>query len=76
MSLSLEVDLNLAPPEQNDNDDTPEKPVCEYCRSDQVTFDASAYWDAQHQEFDFDILKDEVYCQNCDGKQRVDWIPL
>ena len=76
MTLSLEVDLQHEPPKQSEDDDTPEKPVCEHCHGDEITFDATAYWDAQHQEFQYDILFDEVYCQNCEGKQRVEWIPL
>ena len=76
MSLSPTVELNLAPPEQNEDDDTPEKPVCEYCRSDKITFDASAYWNSRDQQFEYDILFDEVYCPNCEGKHLVDWIPL
>ena len=76
MSLSPSVELNLMPLAQRVDDDSPEKPVCEYCRSDKITFDATAFWDAQHQQFEYDILFDEVYCQNCDGKQHVNWIPL
>ena len=76
MSLSLEIDLDLDQPERNEDDDSPEKPVCEYCRSGEITFDATAYWNSRDQQFEYDILFDEVYCPNCDGKQRVEWIPL
>ena len=76
MTLSLEVDLLHEPPEPNDNEDSPEKPVCEYCRSDKITFDATAYWNSKEQQFEYDILFDEVYCQFCDGKQHVDWVSI
>ena len=76
MTLSLEVDLLHEPPEPNDDEDSPEKPVCEYCRSDKITFDATAYWDEKQQQFEYDIFRDKVYCQFCDGKQRVDWVSI
>lgn len=76
MTLSLEVDLLHEPPEPNDDEDSPEKPVCEYCRSDKITFDATAYWNSKEQQFEYDILFDEVYCQFCDGKQHVDWVSI
>ena len=76
MSLSLEVELNLTPLAQRVDDDSPEKPVCAHCHGDEVTFGATAYWDAQHQEFEYDIFDDKVHCPHCDGKQRVEWVPL
>ena len=76
MSLSPSVELNLAPQAQREDNDSPEKPVCEYCRSGEITFDASAYWNSRDQQFEYDILFDEVYCPNCDGKHRVEWVPL
>ena len=76
MSLSPTVELDLAPQAQRVDDDSPEKPVCAHCRSGEITFDATAYWNSRDQQFEYDILFDEVYCPNCDGKQRVEWIPL
>ena len=76
MSLSPTVELNLAPLAQRVDDDSPDKPVCAHCRGDKITFDATAYWNSRDQQFEYDILFDEVYCPNCDGKQRVEWIPL
>ena len=76
MSLSPTVELDLAPQAQRVDDDSPEKPVCAHCRGDEITFDATAFWDARHQQFQYDILDGRVYCPNCDGKQRVEWVPL
>ncbi len=76
MSPSLQVAVSLEEPSPAEEDGRPEKPVCEHCRSSAVTFDASACWDAKEQQFEYDILFDEVYCQHCEGKQRVDWIPV
>ena len=75
MSLALNVALSLAPQTQRE-DDAPEKPVCTNCRSTEITFDATAYWDAKQQQFEYDICDGKVFCLNCDGKQHVDWIPL
>ena len=74
MSLSPTVELNLALQAQRE-DDAQEKPVCARCRSTEITFDATAYWDARQQQFEYDVLDGKVYCQNCDGKQHADWIP-
>ena len=76
MSLSLEVALSLTPMAHREEGDPPSKPVCSRCQSSEVTFDATAYWNFRDQQFEYDILFDEVYCPNCDGKQRVEWVPL
>ena len=75
MSLSPSLELNLTPQAQREESDPPEKPVCSRCKSAEITFDATAYWDAKQQQFEYDILDSKVYCQNCDGKQHVNWIP-
>ena len=74
MSLSLEVELNLAPQAQRVDDDPPEKPVCSNCRSSDVTFDASAYWDAETQRFEYDIVKGNVFCLDCAEEHSPDWV--
>ena len=76
MTLNLEVAAALVEPTEDDEQDRPEKPVCANCRSIEITFDATAYWDAKEQQFEYDIFGDKVLCANCDGKQRVDWIPV
>ena len=74
MSLSPTVELRLTLQAQRD-DDAPQKPVCARCRSTEITFDATAYWDARQQQFEYDIFGEKALCLNCDGKQPVDWIP-
>ena len=74
MTLSLEVDLQHEPPDPDE--DSPEAAVCANCGSNKITFDATAYWDEKQQQFEYDIFRDKVYCQFCDGKQHVDWVPL
>ena len=75
MSPSLQVAVALEEPSTAEQNDRPEKPVCARCRSTEITFDATAWWDANKQQFEYDVLDGKVYCQNCDGRQRVDWIP-
>ena len=76
MSPSLEVTVSLDEPAEDEQQDRPEKPVCANCRSTEITFDATAYWDAEKQQFEYDIFGDKVLCTYCDGRQRVDWIPV
>ena len=71
MSLSPTVELNLSLQAQRE-DDAQEKPVCANCRSTEITFNATAYWDAKQQQFEYDVFGEKVLCLNCDGKQRVD----
>ena len=75
MSPSLQVTVGLAQLSPDEENDRPEKPVCANCRSTGITFDATACWDANQQRFEYDIFRDTVLCLNCDGRQRVDWIP-
>ena len=76
MSSSLEVAVALVEPTEDEEQDRSEKPVCANCRSTEITFDATAYWDAKEQQFEYDIFGDKVLCANCHGKQCVDWIPV
>ena len=76
MSLALEVNVTLAAEQPSEADDAPEKPVCANCRSSEITFDATAYWDAKQQQFEYDILDAKVFCVHCDGKQHVEWVAV
>ncbi len=76
MTLSLEVDLLHEPPDPDEDEDSPEAAVCANCGSNKITFDATAYWDEKQQQFEYDIFRDKVYCQFCDGKQHVDWVSI
>ncbi len=76
MSLSPTVELNLAPLAQREDDDSPEKPVCANCRGYNITFEATAYWDAETQRFEYNIVKGEVFCLDCAEDHRPDWVPL
>ena len=51
MSPSLQVAVALEEPSAAEQDDRPEKPVCARCRSTEITFDATAWWDANQQQF-------------------------
>ena len=44
--------------------DKREKPVCPKCGSDDVSFDATAHWDAERQTFTCDPC-DEAWCNAC-----------
>lgn len=76
MAPTLELSVALEPPADDQEQDRPEKPVCANCRSADISFDASAYWDAKEQQFAYDILRNQVLCVNCNGRQDVDWIPV
>ena len=74
MSLSLEVALSLTPQAHREEGDPPEKPVCSICQSSDVTFDASAWWDAETQRFEYDIVKGNVFCLDCAEEHSPDWV--
>ena len=76
MFPSLQVTVTLEEPSAAEEDDRPEKPVCARCRSTEITFAATAWWDAKLQQFEYDALGDKALCANCDGKQPVDWFPV
>ena len=76
MFPSLQVAVELTEPSPTEENNGPEKPVCANCRSTLITFDATACWDANNQQFEYDIFDDKALCLNCDGKQRVEWVPL
>ena len=76
MSPSLQVAVSLEEPSPSDEDERPEKPVCATCNSPKVTFEATAYWNAEEQLFEYDHFGDQVFCFYCDGKQNVNWIPV
>ena len=76
MSLSLEVGLDLTTELQRVDCDDPQKPVCKLCGSDQVTFDASAWWDYPSQSFEYDIADGDAFCLGCSQKQSVKWVPV
>ena len=75
MSPSLQVTVDLSQLSPDEENDRPEKPVCANCRSIGIIFDATAWWDVDQQRFEYDIFGDKVLCLNCDGSQRVDWVP-
>ena len=74
MSLSPSVELNLALLAQREESDQPQKPVCSHCRSSEVTFDATAYWDAETQRFEYDIVKGDVFCLDCSEEHSPEWV--
>ena len=76
MSPSLQVAVSLEEPSPSEQDDHPQKPVCASCRSTEITFDATAYWDAETQRFEYDIVKGEVFCLDCAEEHRPDWVPV
>lgn len=76
MSANLETATAVDEPAGDQDQERPEKPVCENCRSADITFDATAYWDAKQQQFQYDIFRNKVFCLHCDGRQRVDWVPV
>ena len=75
MSLSPSVELNLALLGQREESDQPQKPVCSHCRSSEVMFSATAYWDAEKQQFVHHVVRDLIYCIECEEKHRPDWVP-
>ena len=74
MSLSLEVALSLTPLAHREENDPPSKPVCSNCQSSEVTFDATAYWDAEAQRFEYDIMKHEAFCLDCAEEHTPEWV--
>ncbi|MDE0373980.1 MAG: hypothetical protein OXI73_15755 [Rhodospirillales bacterium] len=75
MSLSPTVELILALLAQREESDQPQKPVCSHCRSSEVMFATSAYWDTGNQRFVNHIVKCDVFCSECEEKHRPDWVP-
>jgi hypothetical protein len=41
------------------------KKVCEACGSEELSFDANAYWNVSTQSFELDDMW-ETYCRNCE----------
>ncbi len=76
MSHFDEVHLTVAAKPPSKENDMPEKPVCAACRSEEITFDATACWDTKKHQFEYDISDGKVFCLYCDGKQNVDWVAI
>lgn len=51
-------------------------PVCSYCGSDEIKFDAYSIWDKENQEYKVDQTFDEVYCEKCEGETSVNWLNI
>ena len=76
MTLSLGTELSLTLRTDQQQDDPPEKPVCSNCRSSEVTFDASACWNAEEQKFEYDIHKGNVFCLDCAEEHMPEWVAV
>lgn len=53
-----------------------EAPYCKYCGSINITFDATASWDADEQTFVLLDTMDDVICGDCEEEGRPTWAPL
>lgn len=49
--------------------------VCDGCGSDDVYFDASAYWNREKQEFEFELTHEREYCSVCHSETRTLDVP-
>jgi len=50
--------------------------ICKRCGSDQITFDATAYWDVEKQDFVLTSTQDASWCGGCDGEASVDEVEV
>lgn len=54
---------------------TKQKPVCQECGSDDVSFDAAAVWNQETQQYELSSTFDSGGCRNCEQEfKHVDWI--
>lgn len=53
-----------------------EKPHCPYCGSDDVSFDATAEWDEETQQYELCSTFNSGGCRTCEQEFKyVDWKP-
>ncbi len=51
-------------------------PICSFCRSQDVVFDAYAEWDHENQIFTVQNIMDKGHqCNQCEGECRIEWVP-
>lgn len=54
---------------------TKQKPICQECGSDDVSFDAAAIWNQETQEYELSSTFDSGSCHNCEQEfKHADWI--
>lgn len=54
---------------------TKQKPVCQECGSDDVSFDAAAVWNQETQQYELSSTFDSGGCRNCGQEfKHVDWV--
>lgn len=52
-----------------------QKPICQECGSDDVSFDAAAVWNQETQEYELSSTFDSGGCRNCEQEfKHVDWV--
>lgn len=50
------------------------KPICKYCKSDQVVSDGPLTWDMKEQKWVSDgSIYDDPYCCECSGETKLEW---
>lgn len=52
------------------------KLVCNTCGGDDITFDASARWNVETQEYEMTGLYDNKDCQDCGGECHTEAVEL
>lgn len=54
---------------------TKQKPVCQECGSDDVSFNAAAVWNQETQQYELSSTFDSGGCRNCGQEfKHVDWM--
>jgi RNA polymerase subunit RPABC4/transcription elongation factor Spt4 len=54
-----------------------EKPICPHCKSESVTADATAYWDAFNQSWELNGTFDTYWCEGCGGSEiHPEWVSV
>lgn len=57
------------------NQQTKQKPICQECGSDDVSFDAAAAWNQETQEYELTSTFDSGGCRSCGQEfKHVDWV--
>ena len=54
-----------------------EKPVCEYCGSDDVAFDAAVRWNQETQAMEISGIHDSGGCSHCRAEfKSITWVNI
>jgi len=54
-----------------------EKPVCPNCKGEEITADATAYWNSHDQGWELGSTFDTYWCEGCGGSEiHPEWVSV